>query len=304
MKNLINMGIENLSILPIETLSFKVQKKHEKRFWGHKSVYDHKIDGVSPYTIIRRVLTHNLGKSFDSTFSYFCKLVPKYQQNLFLQEFEDRRCNGSDYFVDDDGNIQVNKSSYYNQWRFRKCKESYTLRFDDFATELIHKVTGHKKSDFKQVYEQVYYEYNRKVKHIHPLKTFTYVDKGYKNGKLLYYEYGADKYRPKPAWLRYRAQDSDFEVIVVKGWEKVFESKNDSEFKKIMAERNQKQKLSRKKHKELMKAKAYDMISKTELQKQKDKELDQQKILAHGFDLITSFRSEKQTNPDLIKLKQ
>lgn len=56
--------------------------------------------------------------------------------------------------------------------------------------------------------------------------------------------------------------------------------------------------------KQSAKEKAYSFLSDKEINEKKSKQQDLIKIEAHGFDIITSFRNEKQTNPDLIKIKQ
>lgn len=103
---------------------------------------------------------------------------------------------------------------------------------------------------------------------------------------------------------RIKVKKEDFIEQVISGRIYVFESSNDPRYIRIMAERNQKSKANHKKLKKELKEKAYSFLTKHELQLRKEKEIDKYKILKHGFDLITSFRNEKQTNPDLIKHSQ
>jgi hypothetical protein len=51
-------------------------------------------------------------------------------------------------------------------------------------------------------------------------------------------------------------------------------------------------------------AKSYSFISKSEKNAEKEKAKDKVKIEAKGFDYETSFRDDKQINPDVIKEKQ
>lgn len=296
MKNLTPIGIEKLEILPIETLELILTKKNKQdRHWRKGRSDYHHVGDYSPFTIANRVIENHIGQSFDKAFTKFCGLVPKYQQCIFRKQFanhvHERSWRYENYYIDERGIIK--RTQLINQY-----KGPYYFKSDDYATELRHKITGHKKEDFES---------------IHKMETFTYKHygrfkggptTGTKKGKLLYYEYGLKASHMKPLTMRYKAQDKDFIPVTIKGWIKEFKSKSDPEYVRLVNEREKRNEKRQRKNKEVMANKAYDMISKTELQKKKDKELDKQKILSHGFDLITSFRTEKQTNPDLIQLKQ
>lgn len=291
MKNLVHMGIEKLSLVPIEHLSDRPTQARKANWygWRHRDGDTHKIGDYSPYKIASRLIEKSIGKPFEDTFSYFCTIVPKYQQWVFLEKFEDDRGNGSDYIIDDEGHIQLGSSPYsgwYKRVR-RPYKGPYYFKSNDFKTELRHKITGHPKSRFREVYEKVertYYNryYKRVVTEI-------------RNGKLLYYEYGTTpSWRTKPIHERYKAQDSDFEAVIIQGWQKAFDSKQDPEYKRLMSEKRKKSKVSFKKKLILDTERAYEIILQTEKKKRELKELNDQKILAHGFDLTTSFRGENQ----------
>ncbi len=250
MKNLLNIGIEKLEILPIDLLSLTLQKKHHRLF---NHVYrrngdTHNIHGMSMWKFIRIFIEARIGQPFDDVFSEFCKVAPKYQQKYFLTEFESkiRWYYSDDYKIDENGLIQFAREK-------NKYKGPYTFTSDDAMWEERHKVTG--------------------------------------------------KVKPKWDWKN-KHKKEDYKDVLVNGWIKSFDSKNDKEFKRLQGERiKRKRKTERCVKKEKLEI-SYSFISKSELEKQKDKELDRQKILSHGMDLITSFRSEKQTNPDLIKEKQ
>jgi len=96
----------------------KINDRHRR---NKRSEY-HRVGDYFPYTLAKRVIKNNIGKSFEMAFHYFCTIVPKYQQKYFLQRFENRRhllldgdnrWNGydfySDYYIDDQGLIQTNK---------------------------------------------------------------------------------------------------------------------------------------------------------------------------------------------------
>lgn len=160
----------------------------------------------------------------------------------------------------------------------------YVFNSKDFKTELRHKVTGHKKSDFKAVYQQIEKAYYNRWSKIKKYGT-QLVD-----GKLLYYEYGAYKLKPKPLYQRYRAQESDFEAVIIQGYQKIFESKQNSEYKRLMAEKYKKEHINQKKDEIAKAEKSYELIFQTEKKLREQKALNDEKILQHGFDLKTSFR--------------
>jgi hypothetical protein len=113
---------------------------------------------------------------------------------------------------------------------------------------------------------------------------------------------------PKPEffWMlknkRYR--EEDFVQTVVAGFVREFSSGKDPEFMRLVADqKKRKAKEARLREKESA-AKSYSFISKTEKEIEKEKAKDKVKIEAKGFDYETSFRNEKQTNPDTIKERQ
>ena len=292
MKNLVHMGIEKLSLVPIEHLSDRPTQARKADWYGWKrrDGETHKIGHYSPYKIASRLLEKSIGKPFEDTFSYFCTIVPKYQQKIFLEEFEDNRGTGADYIIDNEGHIQPGTNPYRGWYRrsIRPYKGPYYFRSNDFKTEIRHKITGHPKSKFFEVYEKIertyYSRWSKRV--------VTEV----RNGKLLYYEYGAGRFglNTKPLHERYKAQESDFEAVIIQGWEKAFDSKQDPEYKRLMAEKHKKSKISFKKKMILDAERSYEIILQTEKKKRELKELNDQKILAHGFNLTTSFRGENQ----------
>lgn len=78
--------LEKLDNLPIKISNRKIHTNDYRRYSSGYS--NHNVGDYSPYTITKRVIESFMDKSFNSAFSYFCKLVPKYQQYIFLEEFE------------------------------------------------------------------------------------------------------------------------------------------------------------------------------------------------------------------------
>jgi hypothetical protein len=86
---------------------------------------------------------------------------------------------------------------------------------------------------------------------------------------------------------------NDYEGVIVQGWTKQFDSKNDPEFKRLKAEKQMvKDKEWEAKHaaKQISEEDYRKILRAKEL---KEKAEDLVKIQAHGFDPLTSFRKEK-----------
>ncbi len=285
MKNLITIGIDKLDILPIELLNYRPQTKHKRYYRRGHSDY-HPIDGRDPDDIARGIIKKYLNRSYNDAYSLYCTRVKWYQKHIFRREFNLQQYwyYRPTYRVDDDGLIRLLKEP--------KKKEVFTFFSDDYKFEWRHKITGHKRDAFQEVYEQIE----------EPASKW-YPRGRYRKGKFLYYEYGA-YLNMKPIHERYRAQQNDFEAVTIQGWKKTFNSVNHPEYVRLWAERNKaRRKMNRAKRKEKEQLE-YSFISKQEIELAKEKEANKYKILAHGFDLITSFRNGNQTNPDLIKERQ
>jgi hypothetical protein len=209
--------MSNYDIDKFENLPQKESNKHllyKGERWKWKRGELHKVNGEYPWKHVQRILKAYVGKHFDDAFSAYCKIVPDYQQKCFLEEFErDTRIYMSywdEWIVDDDGIIRFKKGT--------RKKPKPSIQSSDFKTELRHKVTGHNKEDFEKetVAKKVtkyYYKY------------------------ITRYTYGMSwrKTVPKHEW--YSAKEEDFEPVVVSGWIKYYKSKNDREFKRLMAEK-------------------------------------------------------------------
>lgn len=276
MKNILWIGIDKIDVLPINTLYYRLQTKHkrERRWRGRGPM--HTVDGVWPYEIARRIIKKYIGKQWDKAYSEYCSKVPWYQKNVFKEEFRDKNYRYStSYIVDKNGCIQYS--------RMDKRKKDLCIKSDDFKIELRHRWTGHKKDDFLPVYKQEPY--------ISRFKTFKM--SGMRNSRLLYYEYGAIPGRMKPLYERYRSKESEFEAVIVSGWIKYFKNKKDPEFKRLIAEKRKQRLINTKKQQILLQEKAYDMMTKREAELKKEKAANDVKILAHGFDLETSFRGQR-----------
>lgn len=300
MKNLIHLGVEYIDSLPVDTLSLHLQKKHKKDHYSHRSYENHSVNGEYPWKHVRRICEKFVGKPVNEAFTKYCEIVPKYQQKEFWKDLKEHVVYSwkyNHYKIDENGLIQYAGNP-------NKYKGPYTFRSEDCKIEKRHSVTGHKLSDFEEVYEKIPYERKRTGRKMENGKYYTWIDKGCTNGKFLYYEYGTNPFSMKPIYQRYKAQSKDFEYYIIQGYTESFDSKQDPRFKRLTNERRKKKEVSRRQQRKIDQEKAYSYISKSELEEKKEKETNKYKILAHGFDLETSFRTEKQTNPDLIKFKQ
>lgn len=90
---------------------------------------------------------------------------------------------------------------------------------------------------------------------------------------------------------RIKVRDTQFKLVVTSGFKKTFSSKNDYMYKRLTAERNQKQKRRHKQEQLERRNKEYCFLTKSELANKLDNEENDIKIVKHGFDLVTSFRN-------------
>jgi len=72
---------------------------------------DHRIGDYYPWTIVIRVLDRFIGKHVNKAFSYYCTLVPKYQQEAFWDEIENNKDVPAhwyrpSYYIDKGNNVR------------------------------------------------------------------------------------------------------------------------------------------------------------------------------------------------------
>ena len=91
------------------------------RRWSSKNDVYHKVDGISPWKRIKRILNDHIGKPFDTAFSVYCSQVPVYQQKFFIDELDNKHNHWKhselwDYFyVDKNGCIQKHLGTYHQR---------------------------------------------------------------------------------------------------------------------------------------------------------------------------------------------
>ena len=285
MKNLLRQSYR-LDDVPTDILFMTQAKKADyfrhswRRHW--RGNCDHEVNGRSPYDIAEDIIEKFTGKEFDWAFSVFCSKVKKYQQHIFLDEFRDARRWRANHQCDDNGIIIRTKDR-------NKYRGPYEFRSWDCQIEVRHKETHHPRDWFKPVYQmQKVVTWNRYLKY--------YQERTYER-KLLYYEYAGRISKEFPSFgnclplhKRYKAMPDDFEAVILVGFVKQFDSKQDPEYKRLMTEKRKQKWISEKKFRIAQAEKAYNMISQTKLKKDQEKEANKLKILAKGFDPIISFR--------------
>lgn len=115
-----NIDLDKLSDLPI-----RESMTYNKDSWSYKPGVSHNTGHYSPYTLINRVCKMFLGQHIDEAFSYYCKLVPKYQQKFFLDHINNNRSwRYETYILDENSNIILNPK--YTQ------KKIYKIYSDDY----------------------------------------------------------------------------------------------------------------------------------------------------------------------------
>ena len=233
------------------------------------------------YKIVNRILRNNIGKPFDVAFSYFCRNYPQYKwkQYYFLEKFEG---TWSEYSIDDNGNICYES-------RYRKSDPHICITSEDYRTEERHKITGHKKSDFKAIFKDG------------KTRGYDY----YYYSEVLYYLYGCNDHSQLPRWQVYKAVRSDFENVIVSGSIQWFESKNDPRYQRHQAESRKKRRKNRRINRKLAEQRDWEsslrdgkiaLIEFKRKQQEKirrEEQLNVQTIERLGFDPITSFRTHR-----------
>lgn len=239
---------------------------------GLAYMHRHRNPSKNPYKIATRILDNNIGKSFDMAFHYFCTKVPKHKQYIFLDEVSGIRYRKY-YFVDDDGNIQINKP-------INKKAERY-IYYGDYKEITVHKETGLPIDAFIQIYEYK----GKRIGWPNQLFKSSESVKGY--GNIL-------------------ADNLDFEQRVVSGRKQLVETDEDRRIYTRLRKESQKRDIqsykSRKKDKMsesefrfwLNKESHQERAEREAMYKNmKAEEINTLKILSHGFDPETSFKSQR-----------
>ena len=101
-----------------------------RRYYRHSDFYDS----------LYKFLDGHIGKNFDETFSKFCKRFPKVVEHYntrseFLDHFRNpntEKVYSFDYYVDDNGNIQVGES-------YHRPRKQVTVYYDDTPKKTVVK---------------------------------------------------------------------------------------------------------------------------------------------------------------------
>lgn len=267
MKNIKNL--RDLEELPIETL--QLRNRNKEKYWKRKYYRspgcEGRVGNRSVWSFCHDLLQHNIGKSFDMTFSYFCKKIPKHAQYIFLKKFEGGYVTTKpDYYIDENGNIQETPTI------LRKKPKWLIYESPDFKVEWRHKITGSKADNVGG--------------------------------------------RPWIPWYDKKNKAEDYERVIVSGWTKTFEKRNDPEFKKLRARDHQdaikkyrKTKRLRNSFREVLDSGVQERIKRGVSQEQRDKwaasaeehrlrvlkKQEEENLLTIerlGFDPKTSFRGK------------
>lgn len=261
-----------------------------RRYGNTWNIWDYR-NPFWPGKFADKIIQHNIGKSFNDAYSYFCKEFKKHYKNdsygpswYFLKEFEpQKRYRWNHYYTDDNGLIQEHSE---------KEKKVYCITSDDYRTDKVHIETRHSIDKFEKVYKKEYSK-SRFSSYYYPY-----------NGKLLYYQYGTQG-KLLPEYLRYRAKEEDFHNIIISGSIQYFESKQDPRFKRYHSEKAKAQRKLRRDNLLINKKdwdgllKKYSDLCYNSIEERKRKEAQAikreeeenlRKIIRHGFDPVTSFR--------------
>lgn len=313
---MVHFNLEKLENLPSKETPFNKWKRGYRNYDGYDSTFGKR----NPYFTARKIAEKNVGKSFNDAFSYYCKNVKKEDQKEFLEMF-DTWWRYPKYLIDENGLIQRHPDRLD---KFRETKRIF--KSSDIEYQIVHKDSGIPKENFEPVeiivgYKEVLewnYEYNKHHKYKRRQK---FVTKPIK--KLIGYEliHKKNKYacEPLPYNKRIFVKESDFITVVTKGFELKFDSPKDPHLVRL---RNENAKRSKREYIKKYKTDTtnYDFILRQGEQRlikeNSDKLLTKKQmaaklkaendivILAHGFDLETSFRTpiswKKKKEKDLV----
>lgn len=122
--------------------SFEPIDRQSDGWYSKRGTY-HKVGGIYPWKRVKWLLKGAIGRPFGEVFSEYCQQVPYYQQQFFLEEFdEDMRTRWRNhYYIDEDGLIQRTKDE-------NTYKGPYVYRSIDCVYEKRHKITGKKCPEF------------------------------------------------------------------------------------------------------------------------------------------------------------
>jgi hypothetical protein len=262
-----------------EDIGEKPKKSDRWNRWGHRD--NLKIDHATPYVIAKRILKKYTNKSFADAFSEFCEIVPKYKQYIFLEEFQnyesghrsylDRFYNW--YMIDEKGIVRCVKefNKYKGPYKFVSIDAEYETHYVNRITGAVYVVTEEKKK-----------------KNPYSLEPWSWMNKNPVN----------------------KRENWDMTVYIVKGYELIFKSKKDPLYVRLKAEKQKIRKaMNRAAKKQNIKdwdatLKHYSVEMEKRLEKEEMNELEKrkraqaiedaenlQKIISHGFDPKTSFRT-------------
>lgn len=229
--------------------------------WYYRYKGAERINGQSIYKILHRTLEKNVGKSFDLAFSYFCKLVPKKYQNLFLNEFRRRYRGETDYIIDNNGNIQVNPNGMYKN--FGRYKGPYKFS-----------ITPDKE------------EWHKKIEYLTHRELLSLI-----SSKIPWYwsPITYDSFYEIPWRVR-----NQYEKVIVLGKSIEFESQRNSKFKQLKAERRAKKRKADREDKKIRAQKSYSFLTKSEQAIIDARKNDLVNRDRHGFDDM-SFKNRKES---------
>lgn len=121
----------------LEELPTKESISRNKDRWSYKPKVYHNIGHYSLYTLIDRVCKMYLGKHINEAFSYYCKLVPKYQQKFFHKNFGNKRYGT--YLIEND--IIILNPRYTQKKIYKIYSDDYKIGYKYIGKD--HKLKGY-----------------------------------------------------------------------------------------------------------------------------------------------------------------
>lgn len=100
--------------------SFRTRKRRERDWETSYYRAGQRVEDITVWKYADMIIRNNIGKSFEQCFSYYCKKTRGvlYAQYTFLEDFRGRF---SDFYIDEEGNIQGTEYSQY--WKRKRLNK-------------------------------------------------------------------------------------------------------------------------------------------------------------------------------------
>lgn len=173
----------NIDLNKLSDLPYREFTRHNRNRWSYRKHIYHNIGHYSPYQLVDRVCKMYLGQHINDAFSYYCKLVPKYQQKYFLEEFQEKKWRYKPYILDN--NIIILNRKYKEKKIYKIYSDDYKIGWKYIGKDKFRRFLWKYKIFTERPYSWVIDQYEQIVI----------------SGHIKYFESRKD-----PRWIKYHAE--------------------------------------------------------------------------------------------------